>query len=355
VYPNGNRSARDTHVSIYVELLLGFRIVPAKYLYRIEMVNRKNLNNSCSRMDTSEFKREDCWGYNKFISLAQLPDGFLIDDSMEIKFSVIASSFAVKCEDQSKYIESLEKEYGVLHESKSNLENNILDEQITKEKTESQKMNNNPEDKGSETRESFTKENGSSSHVIDKVPSLNMIAEGDLFQDLPPLVDDADSDEDKINESVEITQMAQKRVSATSSETPQNDTGNDDDIPPLIHESFEEEESEEEEEEEEAEDMSELFPGSQDGFDMFMRNLTSDAVSKIQEWIIHGHQHHQDDEDDEEDEDEDEEDDGSDENEQDEEHGNQQDSEDGEKKDKDDDTDNLQRKILTGNRHKSFA
>jgi len=39
VYPNGNRSARGTHISVYIEMVDGHRVVQAKYLYRIELVN----------------------------------------------------------------------------------------------------------------------------------------------------------------------------------------------------------------------------------------------------------------------------------------------------------------------------
>lgn len=55
VYPNGNGQAKNSHLSVFLEMLRGYSS-PAKYDYKIEMVNHLNSRNSVSREYTSEFE-----------------------------------------------------------------------------------------------------------------------------------------------------------------------------------------------------------------------------------------------------------------------------------------------------------
>jgi len=281
VYPNGNRSARGTHISVYIEMVDGHRVVQEKYLYRIELVNAKNPVNSCIRMDTSEFKRGECWGYNKFISIAQLSEGFLVDDSFEIKFSVAPSTFALKCEDQARYIEKLEQQSSqIFDEQKSNSDQASISTNGQKNKDgedQDQDVSTSSNNQTADKEEPKTKKDSPAVANPAKLQTEN----DESFQDLPPLVDDESENEDDIDleensnsngQNPNLNHLEnQSKFSEIVNANLKSHTDDDDDdeIPPLIQESYDEDDGEEEEEEEEEEeDLSELFPNSHEGFDM---------------------------------------------------------------------------------------
>ncbi|KAH0790809.1 B-box zinc finger family protein [Histomonas meleagridis] len=80
IYPNGNLSGRGTHLSVFVELVRGYKI-PSKYYYRLEIESQKPHVNNLVRQYSSIFEYEDSWGWNKAASLETIyQNGYLSQD-----------------------------------------------------------------------------------------------------------------------------------------------------------------------------------------------------------------------------------------------------------------------------------
>ncbi|XP_003245868.1 E3 ubiquitin-protein ligase TRIM37 isoform X2 [Acyrthosiphon pisum] len=119
VYPNGNGIVRDRYLSVFLELTSGPAGV-SRYDYRIEMVNQldEKLNDNSKnvlREFTSDFEIGECWGYNRFFRLDMLiNEGFLHQDTLNLKFSVRPPTYYQKCREQQWYLSKLELERSVL-------------------------------------------------------------------------------------------------------------------------------------------------------------------------------------------------------------------------------------------------
>lgn len=68
IYPKGNGLAKDTHMSVFLEMTKGFSS-GNKYEYKIELLNNKNNKDSVIREYSSNFDIGECWGYNQFIPI----------------------------------------------------------------------------------------------------------------------------------------------------------------------------------------------------------------------------------------------------------------------------------------------
>lgn len=85
VYPNGNGVAKNTYISVFLEMLKGSN-EPLKYEYRVEMLNKRNPNQIVMREFASDFETGECWGYNRFFKIELLDrDGFIVSDDDEVR------------------------------------------------------------------------------------------------------------------------------------------------------------------------------------------------------------------------------------------------------------------------------
>ncbi|XP_060872898.1 E3 ubiquitin-protein ligase TRIM37-like isoform X3 [Metopolophium dirhodum] len=119
VYPNGNGIVRDRYLSVFLELTSG-PVGVSRYDYRIEMVNQldEKLNDKSKnvlREFTSDFEIGECWGYNRFFRLDLLiNEGFLHQDTLNLKFGVRPPTYYQKCREQQWYLSKLELERSAL-------------------------------------------------------------------------------------------------------------------------------------------------------------------------------------------------------------------------------------------------
>ncbi|XP_050534361.1 E3 ubiquitin-protein ligase TRIM37-like isoform X2 [Daktulosphaira vitifoliae] len=128
VYPNGNGIVRDRYLSVFLELTSGPPGV-SRYEYRIEMINQLNNNDASKnvlREFTSDFEIGECWGYNRFFRLDLLEnEGFLIQNTLILKFSVRPPTYYQKCREQQWYLSRLELENSVLSQNFEDLKQKI--------------------------------------------------------------------------------------------------------------------------------------------------------------------------------------------------------------------------------------
>jgi len=115
VYPNGAGTAKDSYVSVFLEMTQG-ESLPSKYEYKIELLNQieNDGSNSLSKDFTSEFQAGQCWGFHKFIRIDTLEkEGFLVpqqSDMLVFRYHVRALTYYQQCEAQKRYIKSLEEQ-----------------------------------------------------------------------------------------------------------------------------------------------------------------------------------------------------------------------------------------------------
>jgi len=136
VYPNGNGVARSHYLSVFLEMT-AYRGIPltynngnannngsgsssssgnqqpspAKYDYRIELVNQKFPHVVVTREFASDFEVGECWGYNRFFRIDNLvKDGYLIpdDDVIVLRFYVRPQTYYQHSRDLKSYIAYLE-------------------------------------------------------------------------------------------------------------------------------------------------------------------------------------------------------------------------------------------------------
>jgi len=84
---------------------------PAKYDYRIELVNQRIPHISVTREFTSDFEVGECWGYNRFFRIDNLvKDGYLVpdDDVIVLRFYVRPQTYYQYCRDLKGYVDHLE-------------------------------------------------------------------------------------------------------------------------------------------------------------------------------------------------------------------------------------------------------
>jgi hypothetical protein len=107
-YPKGNGVAKGTHLSVFLELSRGYEN-ENKYEYKIELLNHLNPKESIVREYSSKFDIGECWGYNQFLAIADLQNGFLgVGDTLHFSVSVRNPSYRSLVRDQQKFIEVLQ-------------------------------------------------------------------------------------------------------------------------------------------------------------------------------------------------------------------------------------------------------
>ncbi|KAJ3224064.1 Tripartite motif containing 37 [Chytriomyces hyalinus] len=129
VYCNGNKG---THLSVFMQLQDGSEVT-SKYQYKIELIQKALSQNPLEsqteefsgtdaqsaksvREFTSDFAVGECWGYTRFFPLELLePNGFVANDTLEIKFSVRAMDFAQKCRDLQRRLTKMESAAAASH------------------------------------------------------------------------------------------------------------------------------------------------------------------------------------------------------------------------------------------------
>jgi hypothetical protein len=104
-YPKGNGAAKGTHLSVFLELSRGYEN-ENRYDYKIELLNHLNPKKSIVREHSSKFDVGECWGYNQFLAIADLQNGFLgVGDTLHFSVSVRKPSYRSLVSDQQKFIE----------------------------------------------------------------------------------------------------------------------------------------------------------------------------------------------------------------------------------------------------------
>lgn len=148
VYPNGNGVARSHYLSVFLEMTayrgipLGAHAAgsssngsgvnqptPAKYDYRIELVNQKFPHVVVTREFASDFEVGECWGYNRFFRIDNLvKDGYLIpdDDVIVLRFYVRPQTYYQHCRDLKSYITYLETTNNADFISESKAKNDVI-------------------------------------------------------------------------------------------------------------------------------------------------------------------------------------------------------------------------------------
>ena len=80
IYPNGNQTGVNTHLSIYVELLRGYK-EKSSYFYRIEIESHHPKKKNIVKEFLSPFELNDSWGWNKVAPLQTIYEpGYLSED-----------------------------------------------------------------------------------------------------------------------------------------------------------------------------------------------------------------------------------------------------------------------------------
>ncbi|RDD44773.1 E3 ubiquitin-protein ligase TRIM37 [Trichoplax sp. H2] len=115
VYPNGSGSSSGEFLSVFLELHAGPQRT-SKYEYRIELVHqgtsRADPKKNIIREFASDFDVGESWGYNRFFRLDLLSrEGYLVNDSIQLRFSVRHPSYYSKCSDLEWVVEMLEKKH----------------------------------------------------------------------------------------------------------------------------------------------------------------------------------------------------------------------------------------------------
>jgi hypothetical protein len=111
VYCKGNCPQNADFLSIFLEIISGV-YEKSSYQYLVELVSRSKTHGipgrNFSREFTSAYGIGDCWGYNRFYKTDGLESNGFIDkaDQLEIRFSVRALTWAQRCNDLQRYIES---------------------------------------------------------------------------------------------------------------------------------------------------------------------------------------------------------------------------------------------------------
>ena len=57
---------------------------------------------------SSKFDIGECWGYNEFIELSQLKNGFLVNDTLNFRFFIRNPDYKRLAFDQKRYTDKLE-------------------------------------------------------------------------------------------------------------------------------------------------------------------------------------------------------------------------------------------------------
>ncbi|OHT03482.1 MATH domain containing protein [Tritrichomonas foetus] len=134
IYPNGNQSAYNTHISVYVELLKGVD-PPAAFDYQVEIVAAKEKTNNIVRKYTSNFEPMDSWGWNKMAPINTILEKYVDEnDVMTLKISIRPESYKVYSQQSKNEYEQIREKYRRLKKEMLNSgDNNKKVERVTEE------------------------------------------------------------------------------------------------------------------------------------------------------------------------------------------------------------------------------
>ncbi|KFB39607.1 AGAP004202-PA-like protein [Anopheles sinensis] len=108
VHPNGYDDAKNTSLSIFLQLYSG---IEGQYHYSVELLGA---NRSHVYEDETYFELRKGWGQNHFIDLKALQDSYLLEDGLELRFSVRALNLIDKYEKMKKRASLLSAEVDLL-------------------------------------------------------------------------------------------------------------------------------------------------------------------------------------------------------------------------------------------------
>lgn len=93
IYPNGNSTGLNTHLSVFVELIEGVQ-GQATFVYQVELLHPSG-KKGISRTYSSVFQELDSWGWNKMAPLSQIiQEGYIFDNgSLSLILSLRPESF----------------------------------------------------------------------------------------------------------------------------------------------------------------------------------------------------------------------------------------------------------------------
>ncbi|KAL9649959.1 hypothetical protein ABK040_003078 [Willaertia magna] len=183
VYPNGTGMARGTFISVFLEMWKGMTDAK-KYHYKVKMVNRKDESKSIERAFASVFEIGECWGYNRFYRISELITNGFVDpneDILTLNFFVRPATYFDKCQEQCKYIKSLEESRRTLLKYNEALRKSLnlpLGEMDSSEGNGEEELiemykeimlEENPEEQTTEGHEEKDRESGKESYTEDGV------------------------------------------------------------------------------------------------------------------------------------------------------------------------------------------
>ena len=135
VYPNGTSDFVGRYLAVFVELCDGYNQT-ATYHYRVELIHgagkykqtNGNIRNprNFKRDYSSEFAVGEAWGYKKFYDLNKLnTEGFLVKDTLFLKFSIRHPTYHQKCRDYGLYVNDLKHKIMALKDRNAQLQQGI--------------------------------------------------------------------------------------------------------------------------------------------------------------------------------------------------------------------------------------
>ncbi|CAG9318305.1 TRIM37_2 [Blepharisma stoltei] len=233
VYPNGNGVARDSYLSVFLEMMKGLQN-SSKYEYRVEMVNHLSSNLCVVREFTSEFESGECWGYNRFFKIELLKEeGYLSEeDTISLRYYIRPPTYFQKCRDQKQYIKYLEasrnqlllqlKEYQEKSEKKESEDVSVFDSNENPLEKIEEETKERPAIEEASKEESYKEESDDS---FDKVLQKQIEIQTKIKEDLKSREEEI-SKEQSANSAHELSTVLQRymmtpeEVSSSGSDSP---------------------------------------------------------------------------------------------------------------------------------------
>jgi hypothetical protein len=113
IYPAGNSSGLNTHVSIYLELRDGIK-EGVSIVYQIELVNPNSSESSFTQSYTSTFELMDSWGWNRLVLLNDISQYVRSDGKLVFKLGLRPESYL----EAVRMARSQQKQLDVRHEKR---------------------------------------------------------------------------------------------------------------------------------------------------------------------------------------------------------------------------------------------
>ncbi|OHS93291.1 B-box zinc finger family protein [Tritrichomonas foetus] len=94
IYPNGNQNGIGTHISVFVELLSGYKEA-SEYFYRVEIESHSPKKRNIVKEYKSKFGLNDSWGWNKVALLETIYEPGYLDEngSLTLLLGIKAGSY----------------------------------------------------------------------------------------------------------------------------------------------------------------------------------------------------------------------------------------------------------------------